>query len=103
MCALLSTTHDQISGRNGEPRLSVSVLGPTFEPDCVVAVTRAETGLPLSFRVLRAIFPIMACLSLSWIPRMVVLLWFPHWVDPAFSPVYYHRKVLRVASRRAVV
>jgi len=79
------------------------VLEPNYEPDNVVVVTRAETGLPRSFRVLRAIFPISVYLTLSWIPRVVVLLWFPQWVDLAYSPVYCHRKVLHVAARGAAV
>lgn len=60
----------------------------------VVVITRAETGLPRSFRAMQAIFSVSVYLTLSWIPRVVVLLFFPQWVDPAYSPVYFYRKLL---------
>ncbi len=74
--------------------LSQALYVEVLRQNYVVAVVRADVGLPLSFRVLRLIFPASVLLMLSWIPRMVVLLFFPQWVDPACSPVYCHRKLL---------
>lgn len=73
---------------------SQSLYVEVLEQNYVVVVTRAGAGLPLSFRVLRAIFSISVLFALSWIPRIAVLLFFPQWVDPACSPVYCHRKLL---------
>ena len=73
---------------------SQSLYVEVLEQNYVIVVIRAGAGLPLSFRVLRAIFSISVLFALSWIPRIAVLLFFPQWVDPACSPVYCHRKLL---------
>eukprot|EP00903_Cladosiphon_okamuranus_P017953 g16518.t1 len=72
------------------PSLIVEVLRQNH----VVVITQTETGLPRSFRLVRAIFSVSVYVALSWIPRIVVLLFFPQWVDPACSPVYFYRKIL---------
>lgn len=73
--------------------LAVEVL----PQDNLVAISRAGAEMPLRFRVLRIVYWASAYLTLSWVVRIAVLLFLPHLVDPAFSPVYCHRK--RLVSR----
>lgn len=77
--------------------LSQSMSVNVLHQDHTVAVTRSGAGVPHYFRVLRIAFVVSTYLTLSWIPRMVALLFYPHLVDPAFSAVYCYRK--RLVSR----
>ena len=64
-----------------------------------MVISRTWAGLPRSFRVLGTMFSVSVYLMLSWLPRIVVLLFYPTWVDPAFSDVYCHRKLLLLGER----
>ena len=75
-------------------RSSQSLAVEVLRQNHVVVITQAGTGLPRNFRAIRALFSVSVYLTLSWIPRMLVLLFFPQWVDPAYSPVYFYRKLL---------
>lgn len=76
------------------PRPSQSLAVEVLRQNHVVVITQTETGIPRSFRGIWAIFSVSVYFALSWIPRIVVLLFFPQWVDPACSPVYFYRKLL---------
>ena len=76
------------------PPRSQSLAVEVRRQNHVVAITRTKAGLPRSFRAMQAIFSVSVYVTLSWIPRVVALLFFPEWVDPAYSPVYFHRKLL---------
>lgn len=60
----------------------------------MTVISRTWAGLPPSFHPLRGVFSVSAYFMFSWVPRIVVLLFCPQWMDPAFSDVYCHRTVL---------
>eukprot|EP00752_Nemacystus_decipiens_P006313 g5693.t1 len=65
----------------------------------MTVISRTWAGRPNSFRLLRFMFSVSVFLTLSWVPRIVVLLCFPRWIDPAFSDIYFHRRLLVIGHR----